>query len=503
MLSFRAFSQSLNDSSYFYQQAVNSLNTYQANNNFLINNNLNRLGSAKLFYQHNEGGYKPVQQAHRTTLAGVFTEGINKFGRFASSGYFGFTRTWQDSLSWSTKGLEEDDQPYYYGSIKAGNFERIKYQLGGNLAYNLIKDKLYIGGGTKFLYNSSTRSVDPRPEVNTFNITVTPELIYRIKSQYFSIKAKWGYGTEISTISFKNIDYKLSTNGYPDRVNYLIMGYGLYKNNQGVAEPLRRMDKHYGLGFNYSASINKKVKTKAYFDYEHIQKDFYQTLDNSVNRAYTGFYDTDLLRFFLQTDYQSGHINHQFLMNYSNQLSNDINAIFYAINYRYKQNLAQVKYLVHFNKTKKLSPEFGVNAVYKQVAKTDYSTAHYVDYTWLEPTVSAGVYYIPNKANKFYAGLGIAYRKSLEGSLSVGANQQNLFTYWIAYPDYSYHTSSAYKIGGELKYVTSNVLNQFKTGLSVKADYYQKDKIHAFFQTAKTNIGNNLLRVDLSLNLYF
>lgn len=500
-LSATVYAQNSADSVYFYTQSLNNLSIDQQNSTFLISNSIDKTGSAQVFYKNISGGYRTAQQAQKNTIVGLNTEGINKFGRFVTSGYFRFTRTWQDSLAWSTKRLEQDDQPYYYGSIKAGSFKRIKYNLGGNLSYNLIKNKLYIGGGATFMYNSSTRSVDPRPQVNSFYISITPELTYKVKNQYIGLKGKWGYGTETSTISFTNDDYRNSTGGYPNRINYLLMGYGTYKNNQGVSQPLRRLDKYYGLGMNYSGQISS-LKVKTTFNYEHQQEDFYQYLENSTNRAYIGYYDSDLINYYVQLDQEIGNLNHQLCLDVNEQNSNDINAIFYAINYRYKQDLKSLKYLIHINKNQKLSPEFGVNAIYKAVKKSDYSADHMMSYSWIEPAINAALYYLPNQENRFYTGIEFGYRKPRNSSLAIGPNQENLFTYWIVYPNYSYDTSSAYKLSGELKYITTNILKQFKTGFAVKATYYKKDKTYNLFEKTKTNLDNDLLNINFSINLY-
>ncbi len=502
ILSASVSAQNNSDSLYFYNQSLNNLNIDHKSNTYLLSNPISKLGSVELFYNNYSGGYKPVQQAQKNTLVGLYTEGINKFGKFTTSGYFGFTKTWQDSLIWSTKGLEEDHQPYYYGSIKSGSFERIKYNLGGNVSYNLIKDKLYIGGGTNFMYNNSTRSTDPRPEVNSYNIIITPEATYRFKNQYVGLKAKWGYGTEETSISFKNNDFKLSTNGYPDRVNYLIMGYGLYKNNQGVSKPLKRLDKYYGLGLDYILQLSA-LKLKISLNYDNSKEDFYQDLDNSTNRAYVGLYDTDNLGFSLYADHQTKNTNSQLILKYANQNSNDINTIFYAINYRYIQNIGDIKYLIHFNKNEKTSTELGTSLTYKKVEKNDFATDHLVNYSWLEPTISGALYILPNANHKFYMGLEIGYRKPLSSNLHVDASQENLFTNWIVYPDYTFNTSSAYKVSSEFKYITNKILKQFKTGFSAKASYYTKDKVYQTFSTSKLGLGDNLINVNFSFKLYF
>lgn len=502
LLSVKAFAQNAADSSYLYQQNADNLMLSQQNSTFLIASPIVRIGIAQFYYRNISGGFRPVQQAQKNVNAGVYSGGIHKFNRFSTTGYFSFNRTWQDSLAWSTKGLEQDDQPYYYGSIKPGAFERQNYKLGGIMNYNLIKDKLYIGSGVTYEYNVATRSVDPRPQVNSFKLILNPEIVYSFHQQYFGLTAKWGYGTERTSIGFKNGDFKNSTTGYPDRVNYLIMGYGLITNNQGVSNPLKRLDKYFGFGANYSGTFGN-YNFKSSISYNNIKEDNYQDFDESVNRAYLSYYDTDLVSMFFQIDKKGNRSTQQLSVGYSNQNSNDINIIFYAINYRYLQDLVDFKYLLKFNNQKKFSPEIGLTSSYKKVEKTDYATAHFIDYARLETVLLGNTYFELNKAEELAIGLGVGYRKPLSSHISIPETQQKLFTQAVVFPDYTYNTSSAIKLTGKINYINGKIFKQFKTGISANFSYYNKLESKYLFPTADKQLGSRLFDGSLALNLYF
>ncbi len=502
LLSARSFAQHTADSIYFYQQNLENLTISKQNATFLIANPIQKIGLTKLFYANSEGGFRAAQQAQQTTNGGVYTEGINKFNRFTTAGSFSFKRTWQDSLAWSTKGLEQDDQPYYYGSIKAGAFERLNYNLNGILTYNLIKNKLYIGSGISYEYNSSTRSVDPRPEVDTYKLILSPELVYRFGKHFVGLNPKWGYGKETIGIGFKNPDFKNSTTGYPDRVNYLIQGYGLITNNQGISDPLRRSDKYFGIGINYSGDFGK-FQFKSSFSYFNQQEDNYQDFPESPVKVYISYYDTDWVTAFAQLNKVGENHTQQLSINYSNQKGNDINVIFYAVNYRYMQNQINAKYLLRLNTQQKFSPEFGIVSSYKKVEKSDYSTAHSMNYSKLETTLQANAYLNFNKSDKLALGLEIGYNEPLKHSIDIPEAQQTVFTKGVVFPDYTYNTSSAIKLSAHTNLITNAILKQFRTGISLRATYYNKLESKYTFINATHDVGKQFVDLNLAFNLYF
>jgi hypothetical protein len=502
LLSVRGFAQQTADSSYFYQQSLENLAISQQNTTFLIANPIQKIGLTKLFYSNSQGGFRLAQQAQQTTNAGVYTEGINKFNRFTTSGSFSFKRTWQDSLAWSTKGLEQDDQPYYYGSIKAGAFERLNYSLNGILTYNLIKNKLYIGSGISYEYNSSTRSVDPRPEVDTYKLILSPELVYHFGSHFIGLNPKWGYGRETTGIGFKNPDFKNSVTGYPDRVNYLIQGYGLITNNQGVTNPLRRSDKYFSIGINYSGNFGN-LQLKSAVSYFNQQEDNYQDFPDSPIKVYISYYDTDWITAFAQLNKINENHTQQLSINYSNQNGNDINIIFYAVNYRYMQDQLNVKYFLRLNTKQKFSPEFGVVSNYRKVEKSDYSTAHYINYSKLETSLLVNAYLNFNKNDKLALGIEVGYNKPISNSIDIPAAQQTVFTKGVVFPDYTYNTSSALKLSAHTNFITSSIFKQFRTGISLNGAYYNKLESKYTFTNATHGVGKQFVELGLTFNLYF
>ena len=499
-LSANAFSQSMADSIYFYQQSTAAIKAAQANATFLLNSNTTRLGLANIKYELINGGFRSAQQAQKTTNGAIYSEGINTFGRFKVSGYFSFRRTWQDSLAWSTKGLEQDDQPYFYASKKAGEFERQNYDLGGILSYNIIKDKLYIASGLSYMYNSATRSVDPRPQVNTFRLKLMPELVYKYGKSSIGLGGKYGYGDETVAMVYKNTDFSASL-GYPDRINYLVQGYGLINISQGTST-FKRNNQYFGLGLNYAASIGQ-YNLKSSIAYNFDKEGTYQVLASSLSRIYMGYYYTDQISFFTQVNKETPTTAAQLHIDYQNKNSNDANFMLYAINYRFKQNYLDAGYLLRINKKQKLSPEFGIRAIYNDVAKTDFSTDHFISYTWIEPTLNGTIYYQPNQLHKLAVGLGLGLRQALKDNIAIPETQLSVFTNGVVFPDFTYNTSSALKMQGNIKYISGSLFKQFKTGLSSNFTYYRKIDSKNIFPTATQPLGKSLLHVDFSLNLYF
>lgn len=502
LLSVRGYAQSSTDSLYIYEQTQNNIAVGQLNTNFLLNTAIERIGTSLFKYNRENGGYRRAQQAQNTVTGGVRTEGINKFKRFITSGYFDFTRTWQDSLAWTTKGTEVDEQPYYYGSIKAGKYERFKYQLGGLAGYSLINEKLYIGIGLDFLYNSATRSVDPRPEVNTYEVILKPEILYKWKQHTIGVNALWGYGREVTSIAYKNDMYNTGANGYPDRKNYLIQGYGFVTDNQGN-EPLRRYDKHYGLGLSYSTNFNS-YWLKASLNYKAILEDNFKVFKNSIARSYLSFYDTEKLNFFLAINKVSAQFEHQMLLNYERQQAEDLNIIFYAINYKYASNQFNLSYLFKHNQSPAFQKEFGLKVNYSSLQKDDLATDHHVNYSSIEPALVANLYFKLKNKDRFSTGIDVGRRLPQKQFLSIPANQVYVFTTGVVYPDYYYYNSKVLRTSFKASYITANVFSKFKAGLGIGLDYYKADIPSKNISTvAHSKPDDSSLRYNLGLNIYF
>lgn len=502
LLPVRGYSQSSADSLYFYEQANKNIALAQTNSNFLLNTDVARTGTSLFAYNNANGGFRKAQEAQITEKGGVRTEGISKFDRFITSGYFSFYRTWQDSLAWTTKGLEVDEQPYYYGSIKAGKYERFKYKLGGLASYNLIKNKLYIGTGLDYMYNSATRSVDPRPEVNTFHFTLKPEILYKWHSHTIGINALWGYGTEVTSITYKNDMYSTGSNNYIDRKAYLVQGYGFVTDNQGT-DPLYRLNKNYGIGVSYSTYFNN-YSLKTSFNYLSIWEDNYKDFSSSANKSYISFYDIEKLNYLLQIDKIQPKYEQQFTLQYNTQQAHDLNIIFYAINYKYNSNHFNLNYLFKHNQSPSFQKEFGVRFNYEGIQKDDLSTDHHIKYTSIEPALLANLYFKLKSKDRLKMGIDIAQRLPQEKFLYVPDNQIHVFTKGVVFPDYYYYNSKVLTTSINANYITANVFSKFKVGISANVSYYKANlPSETISTTTYYKPGNSFLSYNMSFNLYF
>ena len=498
LLSVSCFAQ-LTDSIYLYRQSENKIGKVYLNATQLLGTPVTKLGVAGIRLDYFDGHFRKAQEAETQTSGTIATKGVTQFGRFKASGYFDFSRIYQDSLAWTTKGTEIDAQPYYFGSIKAGKYERSSYELGGILSYGLIQEKLFISSGIEYSYRSSTRSVDPRPAVNNFKLILRPELTYQFGNQFIGLQGQWGYGREDFALGYKNRDY--SNGGYPDRVNYMIYGYGLIQTFGGT-ERNRRDERHKGLTLNYSGKFNN-LDLKASMGYGGWHDENAYVTENSLKNNLIGTFDMDTWHTDILLS-RTGMKHAQQLNLQAVFLSGEDRRVLYdAVNYRYNQRMVNMEYLFHFNHARRFSTEYGGSMNYEQLEKKDYISAHYVNTTVVAPGLSAALYLRTEKNDLFSFTARMVYRMPLQNDLTVPDFQENVFSRGVVYPDYAYATSKAIPLSAKFHYISSSLFKQFKSGISISAIYVSKLEDGIVQPNAAYNPGNHRLSANLSLNLYF
>jgi hypothetical protein len=498
LLSVSCFAQ-LTDSIYLYRQSENKIGRVYRNATHLLGTSVTKLGVAGIRLDYFDGHFRKAQEAETQTSGTIATKGVTEFGRFKASGYFDFSRIYQDSLAWTTKGTEIDAQPYYFGSIKAGKYERSSYELGGILSYGLIPEKLFISNGIEYSYRSSTRSVDPRPAVNNFKLILKPELTYQLANQFIGLQGKWGYGREDFALGYKNRDY--SNGGYPDRVNYMIYGYGLIQISAGT-ERNRRDERHKGLALNYSGTFNK-VDLKASAGYQTWHDENAYVTENSIKNNLIGTFDMDIWRADILLS-STGTKHEQQVSLQAGFLSGEDRRVLYdAVNYRYDQQILNIEYLFHLNHVRRFSTEYGGFVNYEKLEKEDYISAHYVNTNVIEPGLSGTVYLKTTKNNLFSFTAKASYRVPLKNELNVPGFQENVFSRGVVYPDYAYATSRAVPFFGKIQYISNNLFKQFRSGISIGAVCVSKLEDGIVQASTAYTPGNQRLSANLSLNLYF
>lgn len=487
------------DSIYTYSQNIQELNYVIQSGTQLINSDIQKLSTASMSYQTANGHFRTAQQAENTRQIAFGTSGITTLGKFKLFGTFNFSRSSQDSLAWTMQGLPNIAEPYYFAAGKAGKYQRINYNMGGLATYQLPDNHFYLANGIDYQYNTASRSVDPRPSVQTFHLLLTPELIYRTNKQTFGFGALWGYEHETNKVGYKNVDYGKGLS-YPDRVNYLMMGYG-YNTIKGAAKLIRRSD-FKGGNINYSyVDSTKSFRTSLAYKTQNENNFF--PLDNSENdKLFSSFYLHTYTFSFLASQ-RNTNFRHQLYAGINYQKGNDHNVELGGINSRYSDYSASVDYKIQPNSSSSINYEFGVNGLLYNQYQKDVSAAHTIDFTYVQPGLQATIYKKYANTNRFKFSLSPALRLPVSHSFNVPVAQENVFTYNIAYPAYTYYSSTVARVNAIIEYTTSHIIKGVSSGFSINSTYYKPLTTGIVYAGSTFIPSKNFLDLSFSFNIYF
>ncbi len=477
------------DSIYLYKRAQQNYKSLQWGVSQLTSSNINKVANVELAHNFQNGQFRQSQQAERTSAITLKTEGISTLDRFKLYGYFSFSRTWQDSLAFSQKGIEDPHQPYYHIVGKPGVFERQTYLGGGIIAYNLIKNKLFLGTGLDYLYNSSARSVDPRSLVTTFRLKFNPQLTYKSNNHTFGIGIEAGYGDETTKINYKNDDYQGSLL-FPDRISYLNYGYGYLEINQ---IGFNRKTQYTGFNLNYIGKMAKWDLTGKLSYLIAKEDNLYPKINAIVDEKF-GTYQVETYK----VDLLLNQKNKQISFNIKQENGDDNLIKLAARNYTF--SATEVNFGYSYSKHK---VEWFGEVNYKEVAQRDAAAAHSVKYDYLHPKLGGILHWKNFKKDLFSTELALGARLPIKNEINIPVTQVNLFTQGVAYPDYLYWASKAGEVHVKFNYVTGKIINKFKTGFSLKTTYLHslQTPVHNF--ATKFTPDKYYIDLNLALNLYF
>ena len=499
-LSVTGYSQAFTDSTYFYRQSEKTVNTAFENAVNLNGLEISKAGKAGINFENSNGHFRRAQEAERQDIFKVATSGIATIGKFKAAGYFDFSRVYQDSLSWTTKGTQIDAQPYYFGSSKAGEYERTIYDLGGILSYDLIKDKLAVASGIEYNLTSSTRSVDPRPKAENFLLIFKPELVYKFKRHSIGLQGTWGYGKERFNLTFKNRDYSVSL-GYPDRINYMIYGYGLIETMQSGQATVRK-ERYQGVALNYATNFRNN-QLRASFGYKRWYDDNSYITSNSLTNNLIGTFILDAIRGNLLFNRVGHQHSQQLSLSAVSESGQDKRVLYNSINYNYDHQNFDAEYLIRLHHQRKKSLELGASLSYDRLAKEDIISAHDVQNTKVEPGLSAGMYFKARNKDMMSIYFAGGYIVPYNGAITVPPLQETVFTRGVVYPNYTYDSSKAVRLAGKLNYISSSLFKEFKTGFSAQGSYLSAAQLGEQFSNATFLPSKGRLNLNLAVNLYF
>lgn len=490
--------QATADSTFLYKQAEINFQSLKWGITHLTNSKLEKVAYFGINYNHQNGHFRQAQQAEKTNIAELKSEGISTIDRFKLYGYFSFSRTWHDSLAFSQKGIEDAFTPYYFVSGKAGHFERQKYLGGGLISYNLLKDKLYIGTGIDYLYNSSARSVDPRSLVTTYRILFSPEISLKLRQHNFGVGFIAGYGDEKIDIGYKNDDFSGSLL-YPDRISYLNYGYGYLEIS--TTDFIRR-NTFTGLKLNYSSNFSTwDIAGK--LNYLISKEDNQLVKERSINDETFGTFQLEKYQASLILNKKLKEVNHQIAFN-ATQTNGDDNLIrLRARNYTLAATDVDLTYS-HFNaKASNNNYLWYIKAIYRDFFQKDAAANHTLQYSYVNPRIGTTIYWKNANNSLISTGLSLGSRLPLNSQVNVPATQVNSFTRGVTYPDYLYWSSKAAEVQLRINYTTGKLINKFRTGISLESTYLRSLENSLSNLDATFIPGKSYLDLNIAVNLYF
>lgn len=490
---------SVADSIYFYHQAKENIETVKWGIAQLVDYKLHKISSIELDYNYQKGDFRRAQQALKTSNLSFRADGISTINRFNLYGYFSFNRTWQDSLAFSQKGIEDTYQPYYYVAGKASVFERQLYLGGGLISYNILKDRLYIGTAVDYLYNTAAGSIDPRSSTTTFNLKFSPQISYKRAKSTYGLGVGIGYGDEATDISYKNSSLYGSTT-QPDRISYINYGYGVLWPSQ---TNFIRRNSQTSVQANYITHLNKwSLSTRLLYAVEKQDNQYPKT--SSLKNETFGIYQLESYQFNLQLNKKSDFTNQQFTLLAKRQNGDDEFVQQAARVYTFKATTLDMAYRRQtFGSTKRTSVEWLTALGYKDVYVRDAAADHTVSYTYLNPKLGGILYFDHSNFERFSAGLSLGARVPIQNEIKIPSTQIKYFTQGVVYHDHLYWASKTGEAQLQFNYITRKLINNFKTGFSLQSTYYRN------FHTPSHNFatfsipGRDYLDFNFKINLYF
>ncbi|WP_160711748.1 DUF6850 family outer membrane beta-barrel protein [Chitinophaga solisilvae] len=497
----QAQQKGVSDSLYMYAQQQHEMRMIHGSATQLSTLTLQSTGMATLGFSYTGGRYRLAQEAEKTRLASFYTEGTARLGRFNIAGTFSFHRQWDDSLAYTLKGEDDGFSPYYYFVKRKGAYTRQQYYMHTILSYQLLKEKLFISTGIDYNYHWTTRSVDPRPDVNSFRLVLNPEITWRLKRHTLGAGIIWGYGQEKTGIVYKN---KMMQNNNKDSswVVFLNSGYGSFHN---MRQQWNRDRKYHGFNASYAGAwSNWQLRATAVWNYLEEKNTINLNANNEQDyQPFSNWFKSNW-RADLLLQQQTAARRQQFRLSWQAIRGKDEDLyITFRSNYLYRQQYIDAGWLLLQHPQQRLSIEWGARLIYNDRRQTDAFAAHTLHYRQLQPGISGTVYLTPDKRNRFHASISPSVRIPLQTDFTAPDTQENIFTNGVAYPDYHYWSATTLSTSLEAGWISGAIFREMKFGITARATLDNKLAMPAVKTSAYFIPGGHRVNAGLSVNLYF
>jgi hypothetical protein len=463
-------------------------------------------GKVSLSGMQETGGFRTAQTPQQHSVIGFDTEGNRTLGKFKVYGNFSFSRVWDDSLAWSQGALSDLSQPYYFAAQKAGQYIRQVYHMNGRVAYTLVADKLFVGAGIDYLYNTAVRKVDPRPSVKNLSVIAQPDIAFKTGRHLLGLTVNIGYGDENAEVSYTSTKYQNNLELYPERTNWLMMGMGYMQPR--TSEKSEITDNSRLLGLTVSdVFTGEKWTIHSRLQWDQQRARFMTDKSNSLAREQWGLYTTQTYQFEMQA--QQG-VAHNLHLRGRIQNGDDYNT--YKIpnkvdplngtNYTYRGAALQLGY-DHLAENKRgISPGWGATIDWRSEAKNDHVTSHQLEYATISPTLNGGIYGRTKQGDKFQALLTAGMQFPLSQQVGAAPTQFTAFTTDVLYHDYYYWSATYGKLALAAQYSSIRLLHTMPVAVSAQVNYLQRLNGKTPELAAVPLVGSYRLNYGLTLHLF-
>ncbi len=140
-------------------------------------------GKTGLYFSQTDGGFKLAQQAKSNQQVNFESERFQQIGRTFFYGKFSYVQQWDKEIRFSDVLDPYRGTPYILMDSIGGDWKKQLYGLTLKAASPVFfKDRLTLGLGTTLNVGTGARQNDPRPLSTTNEITLTPSLTMKLKT---------------------------------------------------------------------------------------------------------------------------------------------------------------------------------------------------------------------------------------------------------------------------------------------------------------------------------
>lgn len=434
---------------------------------------IERLGSITLGYSYLQGGLRARQEADKVNVASLRSEGLRKVKKITLQGYFGFTRSWEDSIGYMHSAKPEDPTPYYLLAIKQGHWDRLHYELGAQASTAVLNDKLLLSVGADFDLSSNTRNSDPRPEISKYALALNWGVGYRITPKHtIGAWAGYAYGIETTNVGYSSVMLNAAGDAYREYQTFLSKGFGnVLVQRSGDVRRMREDDKGYRAGGYYDGKW-MGFHTSLLYKFQTSRRTYVKpaaaTADSRNDMPIASF-DLEQQWIDLFMEKHKGSDLLQLRIRYNSGEGSDYNNELAGNNYIYNNDNinAHIGY-VHYTQSRP-QYELFLKGYYDKTYKADGTTSHRWSNSYATIGVDFSYYTRPNADKRFWVfNAHPAYRKGIDHYLTAPTAQQTFFTTDVLMPNTAYYARNAASIQGGIAWQTPWKKQMLKFGADAR-----------------------------------